>query len=151
MDYSSSFLGKKLGELLFSDVVNFFNGGRDESDIIEFKSYNRVHGNIETSIGGLQKVVTAMLNSNGGIVIWGAPEGRKVEGRKEKVFEGQLSTVNQRFEKDFLINKISQSIIPLPVGINVKILNENDDYVYVFEIQRSLYSPHQYQNVYLFD
>lgn len=148
MDYSSNFFGKKLEELTYADIVFFFNTDQDETDTIEFKSFNAAHGNIEASLDGIRKGISAMLNSNGGIIIWGAPEGRVIEGKKEKVFGGELSPVNVLIEKDRLINKISSSIIPLPVGVNVNILNDGENYIYIFEIQKSSYSPHQFKNVY---
>lgn len=148
MDFSSIFFGKKLEDLSYADIVSFFSVDQDETDMIEFKSFNAAHGNIETNLEGIKKGITAMLNSNGGIVIWGAPEGHEVAGRKEKVFGGALSPVIQLIEKDRLINKISSSIIPLPVGVNVKILNDGANYIYIFEIQKSPYSPHQFKNLY---
>ena len=148
MDYSNKFFGKKIDDLNYVDIQTFFTVDQDETDTIEFKSFNSAHGNIETSLDGIKKGITAMLNSNGGIILWGAPEGRAIPGKTEKVFGGALSPVNQLIEKDRLINKISSAIIPLPVGVNVKILNVGNDYVYIFEIQKSQYSPHQINNIY---
>ena len=90
-----------------------------------------------------------MLNSEGGILIWGAPKGQKIDGKKEKIFQGALSPVDELKEKDGLINTISDTINPLPVGIAVKILdNGSSQYVYVFEVQVSNYRPHQYKHIY---
>lgn len=116
--------------------------------MIEFKSYNVAHGTVEKSLEGIKKGITAMLNSSGGIIIWGAPEGKQVAGKKEKVFSGVLSPVSELIEKDKLINKISSAITPLPVGVNVKILQDGASYVYLFEVQKSAYSPHQLNNLY---
>lgn len=74
--------------------------------------------------------------------------GSKPEGRKEAIFVGDLSLVNDLIEKDRLISKVSDSITPLPVGINVATLQTDGGYVYVFEVQKSNYSPHQFKNVY---
>ncbi len=86
------------------------------------------------------------MNSNGGILIWGAPLGRTVDERL--IFQGALSLVTQLIEKDTLISKISDSITPLPVNVNVQIIENNGNYLYVFEVQISNYSPHQFKNTY---
>lgn len=102
MDYSSAFFGKKLDDLVYGDIVSFFAIEQDETDMIEFKSYNAAHGTVEKSLEGIKKGITAMLNSNGGIIIWGAPEGKSIAGKKEKVFSGALSAVSELIEKDKL-------------------------------------------------
>jgi len=43
---------------------------------------------------------------------------------------------------------VSDGIISTPVGVNVSILSSGQVYVYVFEIQKSIYSPHQINNTY---
>lgn len=148
MDYASNYFGKKLDELTYADIQAYFVDEKEETESIEFKSFPPGHGVIEKSLDGIKKGICAMLNSDGGIIIWGAPVGQDVPGKKEKIFKGNLAPVNQLIEKDKLINKISSAIIPLPVGVSVKILNNGADYVYVFEIQKSQYRPHQFQNLY---
>ncbi|MNK82666.1 hypothetical protein D3C87_1024470 [compost metagenome] len=64
------------------------------------------------------------------------------------IFQGSLSPVTDLLDKDTLISKISDSISPLPVNINVKIIECNDHYAYIFEIQQSNYAPHQFKNTY---
>ena len=44
-------------------------------------------------------------------MIWGAPEGTKIEGRQEKIFVGALSPVPELKEKeDMILNEIEQLI-----------------------------------------
>lgn len=148
MDYSLAYFGKNLDNLLYEDIVNFFSQEKEESNKIEFKAYSAQYGNLNKNIEGVIRGICAFLNSEGGILIWGAPEGEFVEGRKEKIFIGELSPVLELLEKDLLISKISDSLTPLPIGINVKILNENNSYLYVFEVQPSNYKPHQFKNIY---
>lgn len=148
MDYASNYFGKKLDDLTYADIQAYFIDEKEETGFIEFKSFPSGNGVIEKSLDGIKKGICAMLNSDGGIIIWGAPVGQDVPGKKEKVFIGNLAPINQLIEKDMLINKISSAIIPLPVGVSVKILNSGTDYVYVFEVQKSQYSPHQFQNLY---
>lgn len=148
MDFSTSFFGKSLENLTYSDVVDFFIEEKEESTRIEFKSFSEKYGNFEKNIEGVIRGITAFLNSEGGILIWGAPEGIWDETKKTKIFEGELSPVKEYKDKDKLINKISDQITPLPVGIKVTILQDSPNVVYVFEIQQSNYAPHCYKNIY---
>jgi len=148
MNYSESIFGKNLTELTFSDIENYFSEEKEETNYIEFKSYSVAYGNFNKNIEGVIRGICAFLNSDGGILIWGSPEGTKVDGRQEKVFMGSLSPVTELKEKDWFINKISDSITPLPIGINMHTLENNGGYIYIFEIQKSTYSPHQFKSTY---
>lgn len=148
MDYSKAYFGKNLNKLLYQDIVDYFLVEKEESDKIEYKSFSEHHGNFNNKLDGVIRGICAFLNSEGGILIWGAPEGVKLEHRKEKIFQGELSPVNELVEKDSLISKISDSITPLPIGISVQVLNNDNKYVYIFEIQKSEYKPHQFKNTY---
>jgi len=148
MDFSTAFFGKTLNNLLYEDIVSYFSEVRGESELIEFKSFAE-RATFDAGLQGVIKAISAFLNSNGGIVIWGAPKGQKLVGNSEDVFTGALAAVNELKEKDSLINKISSAIVPLPIGIQVNILSSNDSsYVYIFEIQPSMYKPHQYDTRY---
>ncbi len=107
-----------------------------------------MYGNFNKNLEGVIRGICAFLNSDGGILIWGAPEGREVEARQEKVFSGDLALVPELKEKDWFINKVSDSITPLPIGINLQRIENGGNYVYIFEIQKSTYSPHQFKNTY---
>lgn len=148
MDYSLSYFGKSIENLTYSDISNFFIEEQEESERIEFKAYSKQYGNFNKNLDGVIRAICAFLNSDGGILIWGAPEGVQDTIKKIKIFKGNLSPVETYMDKDRLINKVSDSLIPLPVGIKVKPIEENGGYVYVFEIQKSIYSPHQFKNIY---
>lgn len=148
MDFSKQYFGKPLQDLTIGDITHFFTEENEESATIEFKAFASEHGNTQTKLNGVIRGICAFLNSEGGIVVWGAPVGQQVEGKKEDVFQGDLSPVNELIEKDRLISKVSDSITPLPVGVNVQILEHRDDYIYIFEVQKSDYSPHQFKNTY---
>jgi hypothetical protein len=148
MDYSTTYFNKQLDDLVYQDIIDYFVDPKEESTKIEFKSYSTSHGNFSENLNGVIRGICAFLNSEGGIVIWGAPEGIKLQGQDSKIFQGQLSPLSDLKEKDWLINKISDLITPLPIGINVKILQENADIIYIFEIQISNYAPHQFKNTY---
>lgn len=145
-NYSQQYFGKDLNDLIYEDILSFFIEEKEESDKIEFKAFHPDFGNFNKNLEGVIRGICAFLNSNGGILIWGAPLGQKVEERV--VFQGELSLVTELKEKDSLISKISDSITPLPVNINVNIIEQEGNYLYVFETQISNYSPHQFKNTY---
>ena len=150
MDYIQISFRKTLDELTYQDVEDFFIEEKEESIRLEFKSYSDKDKD-SNKLDGIIRGLCALLNSEGGILIWGAPEGQAVKGKKEKIFKGPLSPVPKpkQIEKDQLINKISDTISPLPTGASVKILTQDSDkFVYVFEVQTSNYRPHQYKHVY---
>lgn len=129
---------------MYEDIEHFFSTEKEETDQLEFKSYNS-NGKLEDKLSGLIEGITAFLNSSGGVLIWGAPEGKKnpIQDRKERVFSGNLTSLPLAIEKDWLISKVSDKIIPLPAGIRVQLLRRDDYQVCVFEIDESRYSPHQ--------
>lgn len=88
------------------------------------------------------------MNSSGGLLIWGAPEGVRPADGGSKRFQGALTPYNVRIEKDSLINRITDRITPIPNRIRVKVCEHNGNYVFVFEIDTSEYSPHQTENTY---
>ena len=149
MSYTKTFFNKELENLVYQDIVDFFVDEKEESDTIEFKSFSTTYGNFNENLKGVIRAACAFLNSEGGIVIWGTPVGMPDPKRNNlKIFKGALSPVNELKEKDWIINKVSDSITPLPVGINLKILQNGTDYLYVFEIKQSTYRPHQYKDTY---
>lgn len=146
INYSKQYFGKNLEDLEYLDVANYFVEEKEESDKIEFKAFHSSFGNFNKNLEGVIRAACAFLNSNGGILIWGAPLGVKVE--EKVIFKGELALVNKLIEKDSIISKISDSITPLPVNINVQIIEQDSSYLYIFEIQISSYSPHQFKNTY---
>lgn len=142
MDFCTAHFGKSLTDLDIEDIKLYFAEERIETDQLEFKSINP-EGNISSKFVGIQKTTCAFLNSSGGLIIWGAPEGQKRTDKKEKIFIGELTYFDTILEKDNIVSKISDSIIPLPNGIRVKILSENINSVVLIEIDPSEYSPHQ--------
>lgn len=150
INFSHSTFGKNLGDLTYDDIANYFIAEHPESNNIEFKAFSLEYGNFNRDFKGVIRAICGLLNSDGGIVIWGAPIGIENEVTHEKIFQGDLSPVPEYKEKDVIINKVSDSISPLPVGINVKILRQADnENLYVFEVQESPYKPHQFENIYL--
>lgn len=147
MDYSTTHFGKPLKDITLDDVKLFFQQDRTETDQIEFKSINP-KGELQDKFAGIQKSVCAFLNSSGGLLIWGAPKGESVPGRKEKVFNGDLTYFDTVIEKDFLISKISDSIIPLPNNVRARILEDEGRTIALVEVDASDYAPHQTDHTY---
>ena len=145
-NFSQNYFAKNLDDLSVNDIAQYFAAGKEESDKIEFKGYHMQFGNFSKNFEGVMRGICAFLNSEGGLLIWGAPLGVKIEN--VVVFQGKLAFVDKLMEKDTLISKISDSITPLPIGINVKIISQDNAYLYIFEIQKSNYSPHQFKNTY---
>ena len=145
-NFSNQYFSKELDNLTFNDIEKYFAFDQEESDKIEFKAFHPNFGNFDKNLEGVIRGICAFLNSNGGILIWGAPLG--VQNNNKIIFQGALTSIDKFIEKDSLISKISDSITPLPIDIKVKIIEENSKYLYVFEINKSTYSPHQYKNTY---
>lgn len=141
--------GKSLTDLVYQDIVTFFTTDHAESNTIEFKAFSAQHGSFNNNLKGIIRAICGFLNSDGGLAIWGAPLGVNDPETGEKKSVGPLAPVPDYKEKDWLINKISDSITPLPVGIKVCVLqNLPTENVYIFEVPASPYKPHQYDNTY---
>jgi hypothetical protein len=147
MDYCTTLFGKPLDGLIYDDIVKFFISERIETDQLEFKSFS---GQLnQEAYNGLIRTLAAFLNSNGGVLIWGAPAGETLPGRNEKIFKGAPTPINEVLVKDSLISRCSDKIIPLPKDLKVKIIEEKGTCLCVFEVASSDYAPHQFNNHYL--
>lgn len=147
--YTKIYFNKEIDKVFYEDVENFFLEEKEESNKIEFKSfYQDESGSIAKKEEKIIETICAFLNSEGGLIIWGAPKGIPTEGRKEKIYQGELSPVNERIEKDAFITRISDLITPTPRKINFQRCEKNNNYVYLIEVEASLYSPHQFRNKY---
>jgi hypothetical protein len=150
MDYASIYFSKPLGQLTYEDIETFFQTEREETDQLEFKSFHPAE-NFEGMLSGVIAGIASFLNSSGGVLIWGAPKGDKPpkeSGKKEKVFRGALYPIDRVVEKDWLISRVSDKIVPLPGGIRVQILERDGNRVCVFEVDESPTSPHQHEGTY---
>lgn len=147
MNHSAPIFGKDLYDLVYEDIEAFFVTQRDETLNLEFKSYV-AHGPYSEKENAIKKSVCALLNSEGGIIIWGAPiEVRDANGNSSAI--GALTPFTTQLDRDRLINIFSSSISPLPIGIRVKVLkNPANDSIFVIEVEKSIEKPHQYDNRY---
>lgn len=138
IDISYNVIGIRWNELSYSKIRLFFETPQVENDRLEFKSY--FNKTLDEWCKDLAKEICAFLNSDGGILIWGAPSETKVKGIK--ICQGQLTSV-PLFSTDDVIRKIAGKINELPNSIQVKILSDLDKNVYVFQMHISEYRPHQ--------
>jgi hypothetical protein len=149
-DFSTLIFGKPLAQVTLKDLQDFFKEPRTESDKLEFKSYpNSVAtGTAKELEKKVLKTICAFLNSEGGILVWGAPEEKSLAGSTEMICQGELTLNSERHEKDAFISKIANRIIPSPKGVLFHRVGDQGKYVYLFEVPASEYSPHQFENIY---
>lgn len=141
MSYSKSTFGKDIFDLTYQDIELYFQDEKEESLNIEFKSYV-AQGSYKEKEKAIKKSVCALLNSEGGILIWGAPvETRDADGNTKA--SGVLTPFSTSLDKDKLINILSSSIIPMPLDIKVSFIDDGSGYfVVIFEIPKSIERPH---------
>lgn len=147
MSYSLSILGKNIFDLNYQDIEVFFQNEKEENLNLEFKSYVNL-GPYKEKENIIKKSVCALLNSEGGIIIWGAPvETRDADGNTKA--SGALTPFSTTLDKDKLINIFSSTIIPMPLDIKVNFLNDgNGNFIVIIEVPKSIERPHQYENKY---
>lgn len=127
MDIVNEIFGKKIGNLQLSDITNHFLQNKEESEVIEYKSFH-IHNNqndYKHKEKVILKTICAFLNSSGGLLIWGAPVEEK--NGDEKVFSGELTPVDRIIIKDNFISKIVNAIVPTPTGINMQIIKTGNN------------------------
>ena len=147
MNFSKSILNKDLYELTLEDVEEFFKSTQDETINLEFKSYVD-RGKYSDKENAVKKAICGLLNSEGGIVIWGAPVETKDENGNTSA-QGDLTQFETSLDRDRIINIITSSITPFPTGIKVQpILSFENKALFVFEVQKSIGRPHQFSNNY---
>jgi hypothetical protein len=152
-----SLFGKTIDQLTERDLISFFEVPRYENDKLEFKSYRIFSKNQEKgsktsknneAFRAVVQTICAFLNTDGGILIWGAPEGKISDG-SEKAFYGNLTPLELNLEKDQTINKIVGHINPTPNRIRFQAIQlKSQQFVYVFEVSPSDFAPHQVYGTY---
>jgi Putative DNA-binding domain len=149
-DFSTLIFGKPLSQISLLDLQEYFKEAKTESDKLEFKSYPKSlgTGGIAEQEKKVLKTICAFLNSEGGLLIWGTPEGKKLAGTNEKVCEGALTFVSEHYEKDAFISKIANRIIPSPKGVLFHRVEDQGKYIYLIGVPASEYAPHQFDNIY---
>jgi hypothetical protein len=147
MNLSETIFNKDLYDLDYNDLENYFLAKKDETINLEFKSYVD-QGEYSKKEYAIKKSVCGMLNSEGGIIVWGAPVEVK-DGKGNTSAQGGLTPFDTKLDKDRLVNILSSSITPLPVGIRVhEVQNQSGLSVFIIECQKSIDKPHQFDNLY---
>jgi hypothetical protein len=150
-----SIFGKSIHSLTKDDISTFFKTEKRETDVIEFKSYvdeekpgTNKRDRDKEKLKDIIRTVCGFLNSDGGILIWGAPKGQKKSG-SELIYKGELTHVKFKLEPDQFINIISSEISPTPLRILFQpIALGIDTFCYVFQVSKSEFAPHQYKGTY---
>ncbi len=141
MSLATRIFGKDLYNITKQDLAIFFQEEQEETSILEFKS-----GGVQ--ISDLYKEICAFLNTEGGIIIIGSPEEKKVKTIKKhakRICSGELVPSHFR-NKDWLIQKISSNITPVPTGIKIQEIREQNGSYFIIEVPQSFNSPHQSLN-----
>lgn len=148
--------GKSIHTLDLNDIINYFKKEQRETDLVEFKSYKDFatsgttkNNRDKEKMNDIMRTLCAFLNSEGGILIWGAPEGISVNDGQERIFQGDLTPVSVLLEADQFINKVVSQITPMPAKILFHSIPMNENsFCYIFEVKKSDYSPHQFKGTY---
>jgi hypothetical protein len=136
---------KNLQELTIDDLKSFFLSEQKESNVLEFKSIDS--SDIQNQDNAIIKTLSAFLNTEGGILIWGSPKGHKLPNG-EKVFTGDLTSSSQQIAEDRFMSRVASLITPTPSGINFRSIEDNQKFIYVIEVNKSNYPPHQFDSIY---
>ncbi len=148
MDFCTTYFNTSIYELDQDDLKRFFQSPRKENTHLEFKQYNP---NTKKSdlISIFNDAICSFLNSEGGILIYGAPIRQKDTNGKE-FYQGELTPFpgNVLPDKDDLIRQIAGNIHYMPSGIKYEPVKFGEGWIGVFEVQESLSKPHQTANKY---
>ena len=146
-DYCENLLGKSIDLLQYDDLENFFKEDRKETTNLEFKSYHPKNEQPKNEFKNtVLKPISAMLNSEGGIIIWGAPKKNNKDGVESYI--GDLTPLNDKIEEETLNSIVADNINPMPTGFKIRVKEKNEKYLYVIQIEQSEYAPHQLKGTY---
>lgn len=145
-DIAKYLFDKPIEELTLDDIENYFLEPKEESDQIEYKSWydHNQSKDLKHKESAVLKSISAFLNTNGGILIWGSPREQR-EG-DNKIFMGPLDPVQKEYKIDTFISKIVNRIIPIPDGVKMNSVPTENGFVYIFEIKSSVTKPHQFDS-----
>lgn len=136
MGLAKKILGKELELLGREDLEAFFFLPREETSILEFKSG-------EVKVNSVFKEICAFLNTEGGLIIIGAPKEQKVGKTGKRICKGKL--VPSRFrDKEWLYSLVVANIVPEPTDLKIHEIKDQDDRFFVIEVEQSQHPPHQF-------
>lgn len=147
MNFCQNYFSKDLDLLTESDLIHFFSSLQKETQYIEFKSSGET--NVDQIFNKtLKPAVCSFLNSEGGILIYGAPREDRRNPDNPDNFKLRPYPINALGDHDSIIRKIADGITPMPIGIRLKEVEVEGGMLAVFEIQESKSKPHQTENIY---
>lgn len=133
VSFITEFFKKSVSEIAIEDIKRLFETPQAETPTLEFKAG-------EVSIEKLYKEVTALHNTDGGLLILGSPKEDK------KRFQGAL--IPSHLTRLALIQGLGSNIVPPPIGIYVHPIPCEQGHVYLIDIPKSTNPPHQYNGCY---
>jgi hypothetical protein len=145
VDLTHLILGHSIDSIGYAQVETYFSDVRDETNNLEFKSYTS-SDDFNKNFENLLAPICSFLNSDGGVLIWGAP--KTTRDGKRRFCQGPLSPLNSVIEKDDLLRKLVSKISPMPAGIRLQVLQQNGSSIVIMEVQKSEYRPHQVEGIY---
>lgn len=132
-NFITEFFKKSVSEITIEDITALFASPQIETPTLEFKSG-------EASPEKIYREITALHNTDGGLLIFGAPRER------DKKCYGELIPSKQK--KLALLQGIGSNIVPPPIGIHVHEIECGEGCVYLIDVPKSLNPPHQYNGCY---
>lgn len=137
MSFSQIIFQKDLYSLNREDVETFFSQEQEENSVLEFKE-----GSIDVT--ALHSEVAAFLNSEGGLIIVGAPREKELEGKKGyKVASGALTPVTKIRDRDVIMRSLGTGIAPAPTSVKIHEILIEGGSIYILDIAQSHTPPHQ--------
>lgn len=131
-------------------LTEFFSSEQEESEQLEFKSGKCL-------ISDLYAEVSAFANTDGGIIILGAPrevyndatlDGKRNKKERRKVCIGSLDPSKEDRTTDSILQMFLKGITPSIMGIKVHRLVHPDGFIYIIYVPQSINSPHQVNGAY---
>jgi hypothetical protein len=128
---------KPFQDISLEDVREYFKEEREETPVLEFKSGG-------TNAKDIIREMNAFLNTEGGLLIVGAPKELRVpDGVERKICTGDLDLCKTIKDKASLLQQIVTSIVPFPNGIRISELTTANGTVFLIEVSQSMLRPHQ--------
>lgn len=134
----NAIFGKTLYDIKLEDVQKFFSEEQEETATLEFKSG-------DVSLEQVYVEIAAFLNTDGGLLIIGAPkETKRIDGAVERTFcKGDLTVSKLAKSKDSLAQKIGSHVIPASHEIRIHQIAYLEGSIFLIEVSQSLSPPHQ--------
>jgi hypothetical protein len=145
MGFADHYFGKPIASLDFAaDVEPFIRRELPEGQGLEYKSSSG------SPISGHGDVISAFLNSGGGLLIIGTPQEVEMTldgGRKARVCRGSFTPLAE-ISKDDVHRSLLSKVTPIPSSVLVNPVRCNGGCVIVVDVESSNYPPHQHDGTY---